>query len=423
MKNIIAAFSIRRSSIFPFLGLLVLVSTGLVTLCMQEHEGIYADAGDISAAPTLPASTVDQIFARMGSPMVGTGKTVVEAARATRIDDAFALAVWWTETNDGEAGVGLADHNPGSVRGSAGFPAAYDGYTVYPSYNAAITDWFNLIRNNYLNRGYTTPYEISGPYVGTAGAPEWAAKVVSLLANYHQEAPPPPLSEPQPTIQGPTPHRLLVTKDKNLQAEHRAVHNNRSLSPTNQDHSIRAWSDRETAEQPLPQSLSMQNTQPAFPTLITLQEVQLSLLGSVIALTGLTLLTLALQRRRNGHLHAAVAHHATEQLSLQDIKNALPLVPPTPHLFVTGNVPLTPFIHVEQSEMDTEGFAFPRHLHPTKSASRTEAEGYKANTEALPRLTGGLSLPDRVYSEAGTEAQGLILRFGDKNLKNQGKNC
>jgi hypothetical protein len=73
--------------------------------------------------------------------------------------------------------------------------------------------------------------------------------------------------------------------------------------------------------------------------------------------------------------------------------------------------------------MDTEGFAFPRHLHPTKSASRTEAEGYKANTEALPRLTGGLSLPDRVYSEAGTEAQGLILRFGDKNLKNQGKNC
>jgi hypothetical protein len=419
MKKIIAAFPIKRSSIFPFLGLLILVSTGLLALCIQEHNGIYAAAGDVSGAPTLPASTVDQIFAHMGSPMVGTGKTIVEAARATRIDDAFALAVWWTETNDGEAGVGLADRNPGSVRGSAGFPTAYDGYTIYPSYDAAIIDWFNLIRNNYLNRGYTTPYTISGPYVGTAGAPQWAAKVVSLLASYQQEAPP-----PLPSVtQGPTSHRLSVAANEHRHSTHGAVHSNRSLPETYQHHSVREWNGRETAEQPLTQSQHLRNPIPTPQILMILQEVQVPLLGSLLALTSLTVLVLALHRRRTVHSPPVVARQATEQLLLQDIKNAMPLVPPTPHLFVTGNVPLTPFIHVEQSEMDTEGFAFPRHLRPAKHGSRTGIETYKASTEALPRLTGSLSLPDRVYSEAGTEAQGLILRFGDKNLKNPEKNC
>ena len=85
--------------------------------------------------------------------MAGTGKLVEQTSRQTNIDDAFALAVWWTETNDGAAGVGLADRNPGSVRGSAGYPSAFDGYTIYPSYSAAVGYWFKMIRNNYVNRG------------------------------------------------------------------------------------------------------------------------------------------------------------------------------------------------------------------------------------------------------------------------------
>src|SRR5258708_19326536 len=46
--------------------------------------------------------------------------TTLFRSRQYQIDDAFALSVWWTETNDGAAGVGLADRNPGSVRGSVG---------------------------------------------------------------------------------------------------------------------------------------------------------------------------------------------------------------------------------------------------------------------------------------------------------------
>ncbi len=155
-------------------------------------------ARDLSVVgqPSLPAATVDTIFKSLGSPMSGTGQVVVQASQQTNIDDAFALAVWWTETNDGAAGVGLADHNPGSVRGSVGYPSAYDGYTIYPSFSAAIVYWFNMIKNGYVNRGLRTVYSISYPYVGTSGSPVWASKVVALMLKYRGEAPPVPVAVP-----------------------------------------------------------------------------------------------------------------------------------------------------------------------------------------------------------------------------------
>ena len=123
--------------------------------------------GDLSVVgePSLSAVTVDAILKDLGSPMSGMGQVVAQASQHTHIDDAFALAVWWTETNDGAAGVGLADRNPGSVRGSVGYPSAYDGYTIYPSYAAAIVYWFNMLKNMYVNRGLSTVYLISHPYV------------------------------------------------------------------------------------------------------------------------------------------------------------------------------------------------------------------------------------------------------------------
>jgi len=158
---------------------------------------VASDVG-VSRPPTISAATVDAIFARLGSPMVGTGKFVEQASRQTNIDDAFAIAAWWTETNDGAAGVGLADRNPGSVRGSVGYPSAFDGYTIYPSYSAAIVYWFNMLRKDYVNRGLGTVYAIARPYVGTTSYPLWAGKVIAQMYKYRGIAPPPPASLPKP---------------------------------------------------------------------------------------------------------------------------------------------------------------------------------------------------------------------------------
>jgi hypothetical protein len=178
------------------LSLAVILLGAGVAILSQWHQGMtpgHATSSDnVVGPPSLPASLVNTIFRELGSPMAGTGQAVEAASRAENIDDAFALAVWWTETNDGEAGVGLHDLNPGSVRGSVGYPSAYDGYTIYPSFTAAIDYWFSMMKSAYIDRGLTTVYSISHPYVGTSTSYLWAGKVTTLMDRYRAEAPPPP---------------------------------------------------------------------------------------------------------------------------------------------------------------------------------------------------------------------------------------
>jgi hypothetical protein len=193
--------SLNKFILISFSIVFIAMASGLLFQNLKAHsftsiraasQGIQAGDMSVVGQPSLPAATVDVIFKSLGSPMTGTGQVVVQASRRSNIDDAFALAVWWTETNDGAAGVGLADRNPGSVRGSVGYPSAFDGYTIYPSYSAAVVYWFNMLRNVYVNnRGLSTVYAISYPYVGTSSSPLWAAKVVALMLKYRGEAPPP----------------------------------------------------------------------------------------------------------------------------------------------------------------------------------------------------------------------------------------
>src|SRR5450755_539037 len=157
-----------RLTIFPCMLVILLAGAAALLWQVQHAQPTRADGSNVVGPPTLPARTVDQILAQMGSPMVGTGAVIEAASRQTNIDDAFALGVWWTETNDGAAGVGLADRNPGSVRGNVGYPSAFDGYTI------------------------------CRPYVGTTSAYLWAGKVVNLMLRYHGEAPPPTVV-PSPT--------------------------------------------------------------------------------------------------------------------------------------------------------------------------------------------------------------------------------
>ncbi len=184
------------------LSLVIILMGGGVAFLYQWYQGAtpgHATSSDsVVGPPSLPASLVNTIFRQMGSPMAGTGQAVEAASRAENIDDAFALAVWWTETNDGEAGVGLHDLNPGSVRGSVGYPSAYDGYTIYPSFTAAVHYWFGMLKKVYIDRGLTTVYAISHPYVGTSTSDLWAGKVTTLMQRYRAEAP--PRVTPTPTV-------------------------------------------------------------------------------------------------------------------------------------------------------------------------------------------------------------------------------
>ena len=58
-----------------------------------------------------------------------------------------------------------------------------------------------MLQKVYIDRGLTTVYSISHPYVGTSTSDLWAGKVVTLMQRYRAEAPPPqPTATPIPTV-------------------------------------------------------------------------------------------------------------------------------------------------------------------------------------------------------------------------------
>ncbi len=232
VKTVQPAFPLpplRRSLrvVLVSLALLLLGAAVLTWQIVNATAGSQASGASVLGPPTLPAATVNRILA--STPMAGTGEVVEQAARQTNIDDAFALAVWYVETNQGAAGVGLGDRNPGGVRASASYPGDAGGYTIYPSYAAAIQDWFSIVQQRYIARGLTTVYLIAGPYVGTSSSGSWAAKVMNLMTIYRNEAPPP---TPTPT---PTPATLkykIATALHNKTAQQSAAERDDSLPPS-----------------------------------------------------------------------------------------------------------------------------------------------------------------------------------------------
>jgi hypothetical protein len=268
-----------RLTIFPCMLIILLAGAAALLWQVQHAQPTRADGSNVVGPPTLPARTVDQILAQMGSPMVGTGAVIEAASRQTNIDDAFALGVWWTETNDGAAGVGLADRNPGSVRGNVGYPSAFDGYTIYPSYSAAIVDWFNLLRSRYVDQGLASVYTICRPYVGTTSAYLWAGKVVNLMLRYHGEAPPPTV------VPSPTP-RLDAARIQHKQL-HAAAPKPALQGTTSEAHifgNAQAPATRAIAPVAAPQALAVQQNTPSTSPFIILFGLLAAL---VIALWGL----------------------------------------------------------------------------------------------------------------------------------------
>ena len=274
------------------LSLAIILIGGGVALFYQWHQGttpgLAASSASVVGPPSLPASYVDSIFRQLGSPMVGTGRAVEAASRAQNIDDAFALAVWWTETNDGAAGVGLHDRNPGSVRGSVGYPSAYDGYTIYPSYTAAVTYWFGMMKRNYINRGLTTVYSISHPYVGTSTSGLWAGKVVTLMNRYRAEAPH-PKATPASAKSAPTVPPNVLHQEKRLYKEDQG---------TTYPHTTVTPQDQQSAQQPASTA--------SVSTLNASTERMLALVALLVALV-LGLGAWLVNRRYASHAKLAIA--------------------------------------------------------------------------------------------------------------------
>ncbi|GCE18489.1 hypothetical protein [Dictyobacter kobayashii] len=345
----------------------------------------------------------------------------------------------------------MGDRNPGSVRGNGVYPVAYDGYTVYPSYAAAVTEWFNLLNNRYVGQGATTVYSISGPYVGTSGSGNWAYKVINLMARYRNEAPPPdPTTQPTQTPKAqPTPQtrsyipigneqnweQLANAKRHQLWLNKNEGNNNTGARP--QIATISNTRDGTTASA----QAAEQSTQPQ-PLLIGI----IMLLAIILAGVGLTI------RRRQTVIVPAAGVSAWTRTSLAAVRfptteklapvaptpmlAEIGVIPPTPMLAGIGAVPLTPYMpayneapaypqyKTNQFQPHTSSTRIARptrlvkasginteQLQPITIGKKTAATG--SDTEALKPIQTGITLPNRVPVKAGNRAGGLLTRFGN----------
>src|SRR5947209_4157218 len=405
--------------LFMLSTVIILIGGGVALLWTNQqghHTGqpvrAVSDAGDVSVAgpPTLSASTIDSIFARLGSSMVGTGKLVEQTSRQTKIDDAFALGVWWTETSDAEAGVGLAYHNPGSVRGSVGYPSGAMGYTIYPSYSAAIVYWFNMLRNNYVNRGLSTVYTIARPYVGTTSYPLWAGKVINLMYSYRGMGPPPssvtPTPRPKPTID---PNIVVA----NLARQYKQ----RKLTPLLQSRSTSGLSP--LPDQGLAQEMSQQNnrgtSQGDNPSPLPRNaEVIIILFG---LLTALAIAWYAFK------LKVPVVDVNTESNQTEQAQFESPsLLQSDGETPSTDNLPVLP---IDTRVPVHEGFAPSTDDLPVLPTPLPATSEQVRVTDALPRPIIALPAhtdtrtPVTIGVGAGTRSGGLLSRYGQNNNNNK----
>src|ERR1051326_3114585 len=110
----------------------------------------------IAHAPTLSLSTVEWELANRHSPLSrDDARSLVAESHRYQIDDAFALAVWASETQDGREAV-PGTQNIGNLTAAVGVQAAGQTFAVYPSWRAGIDAWFALIARVYLQGGHAT---------------------------------------------------------------------------------------------------------------------------------------------------------------------------------------------------------------------------------------------------------------------------
>jgi hypothetical protein len=149
--------------------------------------GIPTSQHAITGGPSLSAGQVDTILSRAGSPAAGTGQTFYEQSLQTGINDAYALGFFQHESNMGLKGWAVVNKSIGNIRCTAGYDCN-GGYRAYGSWADGVTDWFNLIKNLYIDTWHLATVEAIIPrYAPTSDHNDeqgYINSVVATVANY-----------------------------------------------------------------------------------------------------------------------------------------------------------------------------------------------------------------------------------------------
>lgn len=103
----------------------------------------------LEGPPTLSVRQIEAVLTQYGSPAAGSGQKLYDLGVKYGINPAFALAFFVHESGCGTKGVARFTKSVGNIRWTAGFDN-YEGYRSYPTWEAGMEDWYNLIKNLYI---------------------------------------------------------------------------------------------------------------------------------------------------------------------------------------------------------------------------------------------------------------------------------
>lgn len=180
----------------PYLGAYLQLPGGGTT-APSVPSNLPALASDPSARltnPTLNVQDIARILQAAGSPFADQATYIWTQCQVLQVDPAFALAVWRAETSLGTTGTGTitGDKNIGGVRGSphqSGVDA--DGFSIYPDYQTAISDWIDLVGGPaYLGGNTRTVSAIGAKYAPNDQGqnPTWVPNVTKFMRQYRGQA-------------------------------------------------------------------------------------------------------------------------------------------------------------------------------------------------------------------------------------------
>jgi hypothetical protein len=147
----------------------------------QSASQAPATGSSIVGGPSISAQFIDQMLTKYGSPATGTGQDLYNLGVQNNIDPAFALAVFFNESNFGKAGMASSTRSLGNLR-CIPSAACWDGYASFSSWQDGYSAFYKLISGPlYVGSGLTTPETIIPRYApsGDGNSPSHYASVVN----------------------------------------------------------------------------------------------------------------------------------------------------------------------------------------------------------------------------------------------------
>ncbi len=127
------------------------------------QTGPPATGSSIVGGPSISAQKADTILASAGSPAQGTGSTFYTDSQQYGIDDAVALAFFHHESTYGLYGAAAQTHSIGNIVCTAGY-SCIGRFRAYGSWSQGIDDWFQLIKNVYVDSWHCSTVEAIIPH-------------------------------------------------------------------------------------------------------------------------------------------------------------------------------------------------------------------------------------------------------------------